>query len=110
VLFKKSISDSNNTSVACWRSCAFSQDGADPHKADLRWVTLLDAARTAEMKQALADAGTWRKLGDSRQQLEDLLPAAFTLGLEGHDPLMEPDHGIAIRTSGGPAGGAGFGL
>jgi len=32
--------------------------GADPHKADRRGVTPLDAARTAEMKQALAGAGT----------------------------------------------------
>ncbi len=31
--------------------------GADPHAADSRRVTPLDAARTAEMKQALADAG-----------------------------------------------------
>ena len=31
--------------------------GADPHAADRRGVTPLDAARTAEMKQALADAG-----------------------------------------------------
>ena len=29
--------------------------GADPHKADRRGMTPLDAARTAEMKQALAD-------------------------------------------------------
>jgi len=40
-------------------------------------------------------------LGDSRQELEDLLPAAFTLVLKGHDPLMEPDDGVAFRTSGG---------
>jgi hypothetical protein len=40
-------------------------------------------------------------LGDSRQELEDLLPAAFTLVLKGYDPLMEPDYGIAIRTSSG---------
>ncbi len=31
--------------------------GADPHAADRRGVTPLDVARTAEMKQALADAG-----------------------------------------------------
>jgi truncated hemoglobin YjbI len=31
--------------------------GADPHAADHRGVTPLDVARTAEMKQALADAG-----------------------------------------------------
>jgi truncated hemoglobin YjbI/ankyrin repeat protein len=33
------------------------QHGADPHAADRRGVTPLDVARTAEMKQALADAG-----------------------------------------------------
>jgi truncated hemoglobin YjbI len=32
--------------------------GADPHKADRRGVTPLDAARTAEMRQALAVVGT----------------------------------------------------
>ena len=32
--------------------------GADPHAADRRGVTPLDRARTAEMKQAMADAGT----------------------------------------------------
>jgi len=31
--------------------------GADPHAADRRGVTPLDMARTAEMKQAMADAG-----------------------------------------------------
>ena len=31
--------------------------GADPHLADRRGVTPLDRARTAEMKQAMADAG-----------------------------------------------------
>jgi truncated hemoglobin YjbI len=32
--------------------------GADPHAADRRGVTPLEVARTAEMKRALADAGT----------------------------------------------------
>jgi hemoglobin len=35
----------------------FVRHGADPHAADRRGVTPLDVARTAEMKQALADAG-----------------------------------------------------
>jgi len=35
------------------------RQGADPHKADRRGVTPLDVARTAEMRQALADARTF---------------------------------------------------
>ncbi len=33
------------------------RQGADPHAADRRGVTPRDVARTAELKQALADAG-----------------------------------------------------
>jgi ankyrin repeat protein len=46
--------------VNCWQlqiARLLVRHAADPHAADRRGVTPLDVARTAEMKQALADAG-----------------------------------------------------